>query len=64
MPYETIEDWKQEIRNIFKAEAGCSDHFCNVQADAFEEMHSEDWPDVPTPRECFEDELQEWASNC
>ena len=64
MTYKSIEEWKQEIRDIFKAEAGSSDSFCDNQADAFEEMHGDDWPDIPSPRDCYEDEIQEWASCC
>lgn len=65
MSYANIEEWKEEIKAIFKAEAGCSDTFCQQQADAFEELHEgEDLADLPTPMECYEEELSQWAANC
>ena len=64
MKYETIEDWKNEIKRIFKETAKCTDSHCQTQADAFEEMHAQDWPEVPTPEECFEAEMDEWRANC
>lgn len=55
--YESIEEWKQEIRTIFKQETGCSDHCCNVQADAFQEMHGDcALNELPSPMECYEAE--------
>jgi hypothetical protein len=57
MKFESIEEWKQEIRNIFKQQWGCSDSHCNIQADAFEDMHSGcGLNDLPDPMECFEAE--------
>lgn len=61
MTYESIEEWKDEIKAIFKAEAGCSDDFCQQQADAFESMHEGgDLCDLPSPQECYEEELSNW----
>jgi len=65
MAYESIEEWKEAIKAVFKAEAGCSDSFCQTQADAFEEIHEgENLADLPTPEECYEEELSQWAANC
>lgn len=65
MTYGSIEEWKEEIKAIFKAEAGCSDIHCQIQADAFEEMYEgEELSDLPTPRECYEEELSQWAAGC
>ena len=62
MDYETIEDWKAEIKRLFREKADCCEEACRAEADAFEEMHGNDWPEVPTPQECFNDETAEWAA--
>lgn len=64
MEYETIEEWKNEIKRLFKEKAQCSDSLCQIEANAFEEMHIQDWPDVPSPQECFDEEMLEWAASC
>ena len=61
MTYENMKEWKEEIKAIFKAETGCSDVFCQQQADAFESMYEgDDLCDLPPPQECYEEELSNW----
>lgn len=64
MKYESIEEWKEEIRTIFKQETGCSDRHAKVQADAFEEMYEDhELDELPKPQECYEAELDAAASD-
>ena len=64
MKYESIDEWKQEIKTIFKQETGCSDHHANTQADAFEEMHSDcELDELPSPTECYEAEVDAASSD-
>ncbi len=57
--FETVEQWKQGIRDVFKSKLNYSDELANNQADAFEDMYEgEDLKDLPTPLECFQAEMQ------
>lgn len=58
MTYSNIDEWKQEIRDIFKLNAGYPKEAQDIQADAFEEMHSDcKLSELPEPMECYEAEM-------
>ena len=59
MIFESKEEWKQAIRDTFKAETGCTNAYADTQADAFADMYQDDdLKDLPTPFECYQAEMQ------
>ncbi len=59
MIYQSIEEWKQGIREVFKSKLNYSDDCANNQADAFEDMYrGDELRELPTPDECFDAEMQ------